>query len=129
MVTPSITADDAKSHTAQKFDWLTCLAVDVRVKPRAFEVGFVIIQHVNMHSKRAWLSDEAISDASGSCKRDVQRCRDQLRKFGWLTWKRTRTANIYTPLFDQVNVFRELIELQRNERSDRRAKRHLSRSE
>lgn len=116
----------AKTFTGQKLDWMKCVAFDTCVSPRAFEVGFCIIQHVNARTCRAFLSDETIADGTGSCLRDVGRARKQLRLAGWLTWKRTGGANLYEPLFHRINAVLDAITDKRDQRQERRQRKGMT---
>lgn len=115
--------DDAKTFTSRKLDWLDCLAHDPLVAPWAFEIGHCIMSHLNAKNGRAWVSDETLADKSGSSERTVRRARSQLRAAGWITWKRTSTANVYTPLFQKVNAMLDSIISKRDERKERRERR------
>jgi hypothetical protein len=77
-------ADQRRSFTGDKLDWMTALSADPRLDARAFEVGFCIAQHVNAQSGRAILSDDTISDKTGIPKRWVLRARQSLRDAGWI---------------------------------------------
>jgi Helix-turn-helix domain len=115
--------DNAKTFTSRKLDWLDCLAHDSMVAPLAFEIGYCIMSHLNAKSGRAWVSDETLADKSGNSERTVRRARTQLRAAGWITWKRTSTANVYTPQFQKVNAMLDSIISKRDERTERREKR------
>lgn len=101
-----MTADDdkalQKSWTAEKLDWLRCIAVDSQVKSGMFETAFAIIQHANAKTRIAILSDRTISDSTNISPAEVYRHRVGLRKLGWIMWKRGRRGLRITPLFDRM---------------------------
>lgn len=113
-----------KSWTSQKLDWLRCVAVDSQIKPGMFETAFAIIQHVNAKTMVAILSDQTISDATSISLAEVYRHRQGLKKFGWLTWTRSRTAMRYTPLFERINSMLDEIEYRKEQRDARRIERY-----
>ena len=115
--------DNAKTFTSRKLDWLDCLAHDPLISALAFEIGYCIMSHMNAKNGRAWVSDETLADKSGNSERTVRRARSQLRAAGWFTWKRTSTANVYTPLFQKMNSMLDSIISKRDERKERRERR------
>jgi hypothetical protein len=117
----------ARTFTGEKLEWLKCVAHDKRIPPRAFEVAFAIVQHVNAKTQRTNPSDETISDETGSCLRDVLRARKRLRDAGWLTWERTGGTNVYQMLFAIINAMLDSIENKRGLRKDRREDRRRNR--
>ena len=104
-MTASTVPDDPvlKDWTGRKLDWCNGVSIDPNIQPYQFEVAFAIIQHANFKTKVAILSDEAIEDATNISRSQIWRARRDLRKAGWLQWRRTRTANIYEPLFGNVD--------------------------
>ena len=54
-----------KTFTADKLNWLDCVANDRDLKPAAFKVAYAIMQHVNAETLIAWLSDETLVDMTG----------------------------------------------------------------
>jgi hypothetical protein len=121
-------ADQRRSFTGEKLDWMTALSADPRVDARAFEVGFCIAQHVNAESRLAIVSDDTISDKTGIPKRCVLRARRNLRDAGWINWRRTRTANIYCCLPDRINAVTDqqiILKEKRTERQTRARKARL----
>lgn len=118
---PAVTTDDsAKTFTSRKLDWLDCLAHDPQVAPWAFEIGYCIMSHVNAKKGCAFVSDETLADKSGMSVRTVRRARSLLRDAGWITWKRTSTANVYAPLFQKMNAMLDSIISKREARKERR---------
>jgi hypothetical protein len=114
-------ADDRKkTFTADKLNWLDCVANDRSLKHAAFKVAYAIMQHVNSETLIAWLSDETLVDVTGISRAMVQRHRESLKEAGWLTWKRTPDANLYTPIFDRVMAGLEDILAKRAKRKERR---------
>jgi hypothetical protein len=113
----------SKSFTSLKLDWINALMSDSKISSTAFRVGFCIIQHVNEHTGLAFVSDETISDKTATCNRQVREARNLLRDKGWLIWKRTRTANRYRLLANNLNAIidEQIIKKElRIERRDRR---------
>jgi hypothetical protein len=125
----TLAADLARSFTSQKLEWLKCVMSDADVPPRTFEVAFCIVQHVNAGKGYAYVSDETIADETGSCIRDVQRARNTLRDTGWLKWKRTGEANVYTPLYHKMSAALDAILVKRDLRQERREGRRCNRTQ
>jgi hypothetical protein len=120
-------ADDRKkTFTAAKLNWLDCVANDRNLKPAAFKVAYVIMQHVNSETLIAWPSDETLVDITGISRSQVQRHRESLKAAGWLTWERTQIANHYTPLFDRVNAGLDDILARRVKRNELRKTRRTT---
>ena len=120
--TPS---NSIQSFTSQKLDWLKCCCFDRRLQPYDFRVSYAIAQHINAETGSTMLSDQTIADETGGrTTRCVRRSRVRLRDAGWLTWKRTSSANVYRMKFDrfeEVRDFaRELRELRRESRERQR---------
>ena len=111
-----------KTATSRKLDWLNALLVDPFLKSYAFKVGFCIMQHVNAQTWKAMVSDETIADKTSLSRRHVRNGRELMRDRGWIKWRRTRTANIYTPLDTNLNSLTDLLTTRRDARDDRRKK-------
>jgi hypothetical protein len=84
--------------TSEKFDWLDAVMADHRIDTRAKVVAFCLMQHLNRETGIAFVSDATITDKTGMPNRWVRRARNHLRAAGWITWKRTRTANVYSTM-------------------------------
>jgi hypothetical protein len=121
-------AELQKAFTSHKLNWLDCVASDRRLKPAAFKVAYAIMQHVNSETLVGWLSDETLVDITGISSAEVQRHRKSLKECGWLTWKRTGNANVYTPLFDQLPEGLEYILAKRAKRKELREARSAARN-
>src|SRR6516165_7052089 len=94
------------TFTSKKLDWLACVNFDRRLRqlPTAFKVAYVIANQVDEIRNTAFISDVAIADkAGGISERQVGRSRKLLRDTGWLSWKRTYTANVYNLLSKYVS--------------------------
>jgi Helix-turn-helix domain len=115
-----------KTFTADKLNWLDCVANDRDLKPAAFKVAYAIMQHVNAETLIAWLSDETLVDITGISRPQVQRHRESLKEAGWLTWERTQIANHYTPLFDRVKAGLDDILARREKRKELRKTRRTT---
>ena len=117
---PFTCSGDVAGFTGDKLDWLTALSADPRIDARAFEVGFCIMQHVNKRTRTAFVSTETISEKTGIPVRYVERARATLRKAGWMTWRRTGTANVYSPLDGPMNAILDQQTLLKDQRDERR---------
>jgi hypothetical protein len=111
------------SFTSRKLDYLKACNFDRRLEAYDFKVVYIIAQHVNEKNDMAMLSDEAIAEEIGGSPRSVGRSRNRLRDAGWLSWRRTSTANIYTLDYTNVGRVLDLITKMRDERRERRSKR------
>jgi hypothetical protein len=105
--TPETTTKQTQSFTSAKLDWCDLLMADHQLDARAKVVGFCIMQAINEESGHWKISDETIADKTGIPKRWVQRARSALLQRGWITWKRTRDANIYWLLNDRTGEVRD----------------------
>src|SRR5882724_4572144 len=121
-------AELQKPFTSHKLNWLDCVAIDRRLKPAAFKVAYAIMQHVNSETLVGWLSDETLVDITGISSAEILRHRKSLKACGWLTWKRTGNANLYTPLFDQMPEGLRLILDKRAKRKELREARRAARA-
>ena len=114
------------TFTGKKLDWLGCINFDRRLKhfPVAFKVAYVIANQVDETKNIAFISDEAIADKAGGVSlSQVGRSRKLLRDTGWLTWKRTYTANVYSLRSEHVSSVWDAITASNEERKERRRKR------
>jgi hypothetical protein len=114
------------TFTSKKLDWLACINFDRRLKqfPTVFKVAYVIANQVDETRNTAFISDAAIADkAGGISERQVGRSRKLLRDTGWLSWKRTYSANVYSLLSEHVSGVRDSITASNEERKERRRKR------
>jgi hypothetical protein len=91
--------------TSEKLDWLDAVMADERLDARAKVVAYGIAMHLNRTRGDAFVSDRTIADKTG-CRsvRTVQGGRRDLQSCGWIVWKRTGTANIYSMLKGQMEV-------------------------
>lgn len=113
-------AERQRSFTADKLEWMRALCADPRIDARAFQIGFCIAQHVNRESRTAILSDETIRDLTNMPTRWVRRARNRLRETKWVAWKRTRTANVYWTLSDNLSQVSDLLLTRREARQEMR---------
>jgi Helix-turn-helix domain len=114
----------ATTFTGRKLDFLNCVAFDRQVQSIDFRVMFVIAQHVNEKTGTAFLSDETIADKTGGgSPRNVYRARLRLQKAGWLNWRRSRTANVYTLRYDKMNAVLDMIAISNDARRKMRLRR------
>ena len=126
---PAVEADQRRTFTGDKLDWMTALSGDPRLDARAFEVGFCIAQHVNAQSGLAIVSDDTIGDKTGIPKRWVLRARQSLRDAGWIDWRRTKSANIYWTLGDRINAVTDHQIILKEKRTERQSKARKARQE
>jgi len=112
---------DAQSFTSKKLDWLKCCCFDRRLHAYDFNVAYAIAQHINAKTGTTMLSDETIADETGgSTTRRVRRSRARLQDAGWLTWRRTRSANVYRLNYDQIDPMLDLFIAMRDARRENR---------
>jgi hypothetical protein len=98
--------------TSRKMDWLTALAADIRLKPVDKLIGFVILQHVNRSTLKAWPSQETIHMKSGGVSvPQVKRSIKRLCETGWLERQRRLgkgkdgwAANVYVAHFENLRA-------------------------
>jgi Tfp pilus assembly major pilin PilA len=106
--------------TSEKLDWLTAVMADHRINVQAKVAAFSIMQHVNRETGRAFVSDATIADKTGMSRKTVVRGRNDLRAAGWITWKRTSTANVYAMFDEPVNAVTERQQNLKDARDERR---------
>jgi hypothetical protein len=114
------------TFTGKKLDWLTCVNFDRRLKqfPTVFKVAYVIANQVDEFKNTAFISDAAIADKAGDISvSQVQRSRKLLRDTGWLAWRRTYSANVYSLLSEHVSGTWDAITASNEARKERRRKR------
>ena len=110
-----------KVSTSQKLDWLDAVMADQGIDARAKVVAFCLMQHVNRNIGSAFVSDQTIVDKTGIPMTWVIRARKELRSAGWITWKRTRTASVYSTLTDPMaSIAKRQLELKLARESRRR---------
>jgi hypothetical protein len=93
---------DVKSFTSRKLEWLTHVSAHALVKPLEFEVAFVVAQHINATTGKAYLSEDVIGEYIDADPRTLRRARKRLKELGWITWSRTGTANAYALLYGNI---------------------------
>jgi hypothetical protein len=120
---PKLQEQEQASFTSRKLDYCKACNFDPRVEPYDFKVVYLIAQHINEKTGMALLSDETIADETGGSPRSVRRSRNRLRDAGWLSWRRTSTANIYALDYSNVGPIFDLITVSRDERRERRGRR------
>lgn len=104
--------------TSAKFDWLDAVMADHRLTARARIVAYWIMQHVNRQTGTAFVSDDTLRDRTGIPK--VLRFRAELHSAGWINWKRTSTANVYSLLEGQLQDVSERQQMLRAVRHQKR---------
>ena len=110
-----------QTWTSRKMDWLTCAVYARDLIPADFKVAFVVMQHVNEKTHECFPSEQTIADKCGLSVRHVQRSLKRLSDKGWLKRRRTRDANRYTVLFNNVNRILDNMIVDREKRKEERA--------
>ena len=110
-----------KVSTSQKLDWLDAVMADERLDARAKVVAYGIAMHLNRARGNAFVSDRTLADKTG-CRsvRTVQDGRSDLRALGWVDWKRTGSANVYSLLEGQKEAVVERQKMLRGARETAR---------
>lgn len=111
------------TFTGRRLDLLRAVRIDRTVTDYAYRVMSVIVDHLNEKTERTFLSDDRIAFETGSgWPRKVVRARRILRDAKWLSWQRTRTANIYSVDFVKAAAVLAIIERERNARRRKASK-------
>jgi hypothetical protein len=110
------------TFTGRKCDLLKAMRFDGRVNDQAYRVASNILDHLNEKTERTILSDDLIAFEIAGAPRTVRRARELLRETGWMTWHRTRKANIYSFDFEKVVPFLAMLARERNARREKRLK-------
>jgi Helix-turn-helix domain len=107
-------------------DWMTAAAYDRRLKPSDFKVAFVIAQHINAETGKAYPSEALVADIVGTSVRTVERTVTLLHETGWLRIRRKRTydpktkswktQNFYWLRYENVQTMFDLIKASRLKR-------------
>jgi primosomal protein N' len=115
-----------QSFTSRKMDWMTAAAYDRRLKPSDFRIAFVIAQHINKKTGKAFPSREEIADKANTSVPTVKRTIKLLQETGWITVRRKRsydpkvkgwkTHNFYWLRFENVQTVFDLIKASRLKR-------------
>jgi hypothetical protein len=114
-------ADDQKTFTSQKCDWINAVLADHSLSHGAKVVAVCIVQHVNEKDGYASPSEPTIADKTGTPERSVERFRSELRAAGWITWKRRmRDSNVYWVLTGPMAAVAEHQQTLTQARKDRR---------
>jgi hypothetical protein len=74
----------AKGFTSWKLDLLDAMARDPMVQPVDFHVAFVIVQHVNQHSRLAVISDKRLQNLVHRDRKGLMKARKRLAELGWV---------------------------------------------
>jgi hypothetical protein len=94
-----------QSFTSRKMDWMTAAAYDRRLKPSDFRVAFVIAQHINKDTGKAFPSQAEIADRANTSVDTVQRTIKLLEDIRWLTIRRKRTYDPKTKSWKTRNFY------------------------
>jgi hypothetical protein len=84
---------------------MTAAAYDRRLKPSDFRVAFIIAQHINERTGKAYPAEGLIADRIGTSVRTVMRSVSLLHEVGWLRIKRKRTYDPKTKTWRTRNVY------------------------
>jgi len=87
------------TFTRDKFAWLDQVLADDNLPATAFKLAYVIGQHINRQSGRAWPSQKRLGEATGLTARTVRSLTEQLQKAGHLEVELHRGRN-------HTNVYR-----------------------
>ncbi|MGY4572598.1 helix-turn-helix domain-containing protein [Bradyrhizobium sp. USDA 3256] len=92
--------------TSAIFRWLNAVAADPTLPPAAFKLAYIISQHVNRTSHRAWPSQATLKEAVGvKDERSVRRLTDALEERGYLlTQRRKQTSMVYLLAQDRTEL-------------------------
>lgn len=92
--------------TAAIFRWLNAVAADSTLPPAAFKLAYVISQHINRKSLKAWPSQATLKEAIGvKDERSVRRLTDALEERGYLlTRRRKQTSMVYLLAQDRTEL-------------------------
>lgn len=118
-------AENAKSATSEKLDWMDALCIDPRVRPSDFKVAFKLMQFRNAQTGICHPSYETIADETGLKPETVRACVKQLSKCGWIAVKRPNRSkpNVYRFLHDHVNDMLDRRIMLREARAEQRKER------
>jgi Helix-turn-helix domain len=87
------------TFTRDKFAWLDQVLADENLPATAFRLAYVIGQHLNRQSGKAWPSQKRLGEATGLTARTVRSLTEQLQKAGHLEVELHRGRN-------HTNVYR-----------------------
>lgn len=92
--------------TSAIFRWLNAVAADPTLPPAAFKLAYIISQHVNRTSHKAWPSQATLKEAIGvKDERSVRRLTDALEECGYLlTQRRKQTSMVYFLAQDRTEL-------------------------
>jgi hypothetical protein len=113
--------------TSGKLDWLDAVMADHSLGASAKVAAFCIMQHLNRESGTAFVSDKTITDKTGIGNRWVRESRNELRASGWITWKRTKTASVYSTLTGPMAGIEEQQRELKQQREERRMQKRQER--
>jgi len=120
---PDVGAVELRAYASKKFQWLEAISIDPGASSHDFEVAFAISRVISAKSWRGVIADDTIAEATQTSRRHVYASRIKLRELGWLSWLRTRTANIYRLKFTHLNKMTDYRALLRDQRAEARTKR------
>jgi hypothetical protein len=84
------------NFTSAKLNWLKAIRFDRRVSDFDHRVMSGLAEHINQRTGLAYVSDDILAIEIGSRRREtVARSRLKMRRLGYITWTRTRDANLY----------------------------------
>jgi hypothetical protein len=118
-----------RSYTSIRLEWMKAIMFS-GLSPLDKCVAVIIMNCINDKTHCWKISDETIAALLGGkhSERAIRRSRMRLKAGGWLTWKRTRDANVYTLCHGNTMDALDEIMRQRMERKQRRDKRRSDRT-
>jgi len=102
---------DARKHgqnqpfTGAKLDWMTAASYDRRLKSSDFRIAFVIAQHINGKTGKAFPSRDEIADRAATSVETVKRTIRLLQETDWLRIRRKRTYDPKTKSWKTRNFY------------------------
>ena len=98
-------------YTSHKLNLLKASRFDRTISAFDKLVLAAIADHMNNHSGQTWpVADATIALEIGSGWRSVIRSHKKLRDAGYLTWRRTRTSNVYGFNFNKAKATLKMLD-------------------
>jgi len=85
-----------QTFTGGKLDLMNAVDFDLRIDPYAARVFRAIIFCLNAETGKCFPSDDWITCAIGGTRKRVVRAGYELRKYGYLDWRKTGRSNLYS---------------------------------
>ena len=96
--------------------WLSAIRFDRRVTDFEYRVMSALADHINQKTGLAYVSDDILAIEIG-CKyrQSIERSRRKMRLLEYLTWTRTRDANLYRINSEKVAGVLDMMKRLKNE--------------